>query len=506
MSNTAAAGAGQNFTIDVSDLSGSSQLKSLAGQAKPLFTFATDINAYLAKPVSNFPSTPYTLTVTGSGSWKAGSVNFGLSASAKCQVQVVSSGAVLKYAPDLESGTTVQLPASAYPNWAYVVLKLDFDIAGNLAGAGAVGALGISGKINGSTDTSVTFCHVVKARMNLQDALLEAFNEFVFPFHPECAAEMNPGDIAQVNFTGSLACNLAVSYGVANVKFSAPGVASVLDSVTKNAVGFTLPAGKIDIGATASLGYTHTDAFTAIVQKQDASTAFLYILRADKSDLTGGLKITAAVSITTPAAVTVNAAAVKNAVNQITGTGGEQAGQAATQIASGLSSKLNDWIKDAVSGGANLSATWDRQQSSAMLFKYTVNLSDAAKLASSWNDLCRGDLVKAASEGGLVPDAGSGVSHQLNKSFTIGLQFFNLFKASSVTSYFQKTYVSIQGNGDIRYMFDIGAESDITVKKAQRICLVHFTGTFDQTSAKTASHRAHRYPRSSECHVDREHD
>lgn len=474
---------GDNFTIDVSDLSASSQLQSLAGQAKPLFTFGKEIAQYLMKPISATPNGAATsITVSGSGNWNAGSIGFALSASAKCQLKIATKGAILTYAPDLESAATAKFPASDYAGFAYVVIGLDFDISRNISGSGSAGSVGISGKISGSSDTSITFCHQVASTMKLADALVETFNAFVFPFHPRCALDMQAGDLAQVNFTGCLGCSFTASYGFTSVKFSAPGTASVIESVTKNAASLKLPSGKIEIGASATLAYSHTDCFTAMVQKQDASTAFLYILRANKSDLSAGVEISAALTFTSETSLTVDSQKIQSAVNGIIGMGGDQAAQVAPQIANGLTSKLDNWVQNAVAG-SSLALTWDKQLCASMLFKYAVNLADPARLSGSWKQLCAGDLIGAASAGGLVPEAGSGISNQLNKSFTVGLQFFNLFKATSITTYFQKTYVTITETGDICYMFDIGQESEQDVRKAKKTCIVHFVGTFDQSRA-----------------------
>ena len=49
-------------------------------------------------------------------------------------------------------------------------------------------------------------------------------------------------------------------------------------SATKGNALLNLPSGKVDIGAYFSIKYTHADNFTAIVEKLDGTTAFLYLL------------------------------------------------------------------------------------------------------------------------------------------------------------------------------------------------------------------------------------
>lgn len=480
-----------NLSVSVSDLSSASHLKKLIqGEAKPVFTFGSEIAPYWNGPISNVPNqTAFSVSFEGDAKWKTSGlgINFGLSESAKCQLKVIKTGPVLTYAADLQSQPTSELPATPYAGYVYLVLSLDFQIGGNVGGSGTVQGLGISGNVKGSTDTSVVFCHSVSGSMTLSQSVEEAFEKFVFPFEPTCAKDMTAGDLAQINFNGSLGCSLDVSYGIANVGFSAPGVASALDSVTQGAARFTLPSGKIEIGADASISYTHTDDFTAIVQKQSPIDAFLYVMRAHKNDESEGLKLSAEVKITSTTSVTVDSQKLQHAINSITGVGGEQAAACATEIAQGLTNKLNDWVNDTVSKGASLGVEWDQHQAVSALFKYEVNLPDSDKLLKSWNALCAGNLRGAANLGGLIPEPGSGIAKQMSHSFTMGLHFFNLFAASTISTYFEKTYISVTPGGDLRYMFDIGKEMETDVNKSKKTCLFHFVATVDQATALTVT-------------------
>ena len=479
-----------DLSISTADLTNASQLKRLIqGSAIPTFTFGAQMAPFWSAPVQSIPNgSSAAITISGSGNWKtATNIGFALTGSAQCQLKVVTEGPVLKYAPDLASQPTSELPGTPYPGSAYIVLSLDFQISAGASASGNVNGFGISGKVQGSEDTSVVFCHLVSGRQTLRDAVEDAFGRFVFPFEPSCATDMMTGDVAQVNFNGSLGFSVDVSYGIENVSFSAPGVGSVLDSVTKGAAQFTLPSGKVDIGADATLSYTHSDDFTAVVQKLDADQAFLYLMRSHKNDAGGGLTVSATVTITNSPGVTVNAQKVQQAVNSITGIGGEQVAAASSELAQGLSGKLNAWINDTVAKGASLGLAWDRQHATSMLFKYEINLGNTALVNQSWTALCSGNLRGAVALGGLLPEPGSGISSQLSHSFTVSLQFFNLFSVSSKSIYFTKTYVTVTQNGDLRYMYDIGKGSETDLNKAKRTCLIHFTATVDEASAGTVS-------------------
>src|SRR5215469_12758425 len=107
-----------DLTIGVDDLTDASHLKSLLqGDAKPVFEFGAQLAPYWGVPIQNVPNgTSATITVSGSGSWKTKTsaktppIGFGLSGAAKCQLKVVTNGAVITYTPDLLSDATSQLP------------------------------------------------------------------------------------------------------------------------------------------------------------------------------------------------------------------------------------------------------------------------------------------------------------------------------------------------------------------------------------------------------------
>lgn len=491
MSTTSATSPSLDLAVSMDKLTNASELKKLiVGDAKPIFNFGAQIAPYWDSAVQRVPNgTSATITVSGSGEWKTSGIGIGfaLSGSAKGQLKVVTSGPVLNYAPDLKSQPTSVIPETPYPGSAYIVVSLGFEISGSATGSGNVNGLGISGNVKGSADTSVVFSHKVSGSTNLSDAIRETFETFVFALEPNCAKDMDAGDVAQTNFNGSLAFGLDVSYGIANVSFAGPGVASVLDSVTRATTQFNLPSGKLDVGADASVSYTHRDDFTAIVQKLDRNQAFLYVMRAHKNEEVEGLKLSASVTITNTPGVTINSQKLDQAVNSITGVGGELATACATDIAQGLSGKLDSWINNTVSKGAILGAEWDQQQAASMLFKYGIDLANADLVNLSWNALCGGSVRDAVSRKGLIRVEGSGISRQMSDSFTLSVQFFNLFAASDKSTYFKKTNVTVTQNGDLRYLYDIGKESDVDVNKSKDTCLIHFVATVDQTNAHTVS-------------------
>jgi hypothetical protein len=476
-----------DLALKISDLASASQLKSLLqGQAMPMFKFAAETAPYWNGPVEKMPQgTKLSFKLSQDGCWKTSTgISFGLTGSAGCALEILTSGCAINYLDNLDATSRAGLPAGDYSGSVYVKLSLSFNITGNVSGAGSVGALGISGNAKGSVGENFVFAHKIKCGTLLKDAITEACNRFVFPFQPSCAVEMAPGDVAQVTFSGCMSYSLSLSYGIDTYKFGAPSVQTVLDSCAKGMASLTLPSGTVDIGATANLGLTHSDDFSAIVEKLDANDAFLYLMRARKTDVSGGAGVGAQVTITTEPSLSVDQQKLQAGVDHFTrGLGGKQAAALCGDLQGKLNNKLGSWMNKAVQGGAGLKLAWDAEKDTTVISKYKVALGNPTVLDHSWDYFCAGNIQSAVGAGGLILEPGSGVCTNLNRSLTVCVTFFNFFHAQDVSSYFQKTKAYVTDDGNIRFLFDVGEESDSTVNETLQKARIHFVAEAESKEA-----------------------
>ena len=296
---------------------------------------------------------------------------------------------------------------------------------------------------------------------------------------------MAPGDLAEVTFSGCMCYGLNLSYGIDTYNFSAPSVSTVLPSCTKGAwpISRRCRRERSISARPASLGLTHSDDFTAIVQKLDDANAFLYLMRAHKNEVSGGVGINAQVTITAEPSLTLDSQKFQDAINRVThGLGGAKAAALCGDLQDKLNGKLDDWLNNTVKNGAGIAANFDAQSAKTLILKYQVAINDPSLLHQSWNYFCVGNIQLAVGAGGLKLDPGSGVSTTINRSLTIGVTFFNFFHAQDVTSYFQQTKVYITDTGGVRFQFDVGKEGDTTVNKALQKTRVHFVADAQATT------------------------
>lgn len=476
-----------DLAVKVSDLSSASHLRSLLeDQAKPAFLFAGEILPHWLEPVENVPAgTKLTFNLSDNASWKTKTgIGFGLTPTVKCELDVVPSGMVISYLAQVDATTNSCLPAATYAGFCYVKISVSFQIDGNVSGSGTAGAIGIAGNVKGSTAASIVFAHRVANGTTLKSAIQESFEKFVFPFQPGCANDMSAGDLAQVNFHGTFDCNLALSYGIGNYNFAAPSVVTALIRKTLSGTTLSLPSGVAPLGATGTLDYTHSDDFAAIVQKLDTSNAFLYLMRASKNDGSVSVGVAAQINFTGSSSIMVDPGKLEDTFDKLTHGYGAKISAQAKDLEQKLNTKFDDWMHNEVKDGASLKDTWDAQRSTTMLFQYKVNLGTLNLQNNSWQYFCAGNLKSAVGAGGLVLEAGAGVTDQSSRSFTIAVTFFNLFHAADVDKYFQNSSTVVTDTGNLRFHFDVGDENDKDIKGVLSKTRIHFVAA--ATSDKPA--------------------
>lgn len=472
-------GASRNtINIDVvNDLKDGSHLKSLlAKDAKAAFAIGSELARFASQPIGAAAGSNASVTISAPTSWTTTTnIRFSLAPEAGCTVGVDVTSAKFSLAESIDSSQTQDIVSGPTDGIVYVNIELDFSIAGSLSGSGTAAGIGIAGKAAGSAAATLAFCHAVDASLNTIDAVKEAFSALVFPLEPDCALRMSAGDQGRVNVDGSVSFGLDVTYGLGSFKFSAPGVAAVEQSLQKANETLTLPTVEIDAGAMASFSYTHSDHFGAIVRKTAPDAAFLYLVRSAENETVGSGAITVGVSVTGFNA-SVDRKGLAAAINKVTGTGGDKAAALAGDVQSSLVSKTNKWLSTHTAD-AGLLVELSRQTNRALLYQFAVDLTKADLTTQSWERLAAADVAGAMQVGGLKLLPGSGVGTGLKRSVSVGLHFFNFFSASSTTTYFQNADTDIGPDGSIRFLFDVGKESDSQTKSTLETSRIHFVAS-----------------------------
>ncbi|MGA3054628.1 MAG: hypothetical protein ABSD63_10515 [Candidatus Korobacteraceae bacterium] len=474
------------ITIDVTkDLKKPSDLAALfAGQAAAIFRVGSEIARYAGQPVrSAVGSAPAKLTLQGDPNWKTKSgIAFSLKADASCTIAIGNTSTKFPMAMNVDSKETTNVVAGPTAAMVYINIELDFDIKGTLSGSGNVSGIGIAGKASGSRSATLAYCQPVSAELETADAVKAAFDGLLFPFQPDCALNMPVGSIGKVNFDGTLDCELDVTYGLGNYKLSAQELGAAQSSVKVAWDKLTAPSLVANAGAKASLTYKHTDHFGVIVQKLDAKTALVYLVRSADDETGQSLGVSVGIS-TTSVSCTVDPAELKNAVKEVT-KGGSPKLQTEVEslvpdLQTSLVGKANTWLSSHKED-AGLMLSLSQQSGRTVLYAFKVDLSPGApqNLArQSWTALMSGDLRQALQIGGFKLQPGSGVADSLKRSSCIQFHFFNLFQLTTTSDFFKNSVTELAPDGSIRVFVDLGQESQFSIRSASETATIHFVAT-----------------------------
>ncbi len=399
----AATASNPTISIDVtSDLDSSSVLKTmLSGPESAIFTVFGELEKYAQQAVKQAAAAKATakLTLSRSASWTTtNGIGFSLTPAANCSISIDVASETLPVAMSIESTQTTNVAAGPTPGKAYVNIELDFSIQGSASGSGTFGGLGIAGQASGSKAARLVFCQPVDESIPTLTAIKTALSQLIFPLDPNCAGKMRPGTIAKVSFDGTFDCEVDVTYGLGDYMVSAPSLAKVQQSL-QGVVQITAASLETNAGATGSVTYSHSDHFALIVNKTDAATAMLYLVRSPENDWGASVGVTVGVT-TADASVSIDPNALQTVVEHVTGnsTLAGQVASAASQplnnLQTSLNAKLTSLVSD-LSGQAGLTVSLSRQKGHTALFAFKVNLAVADLVAKSWSALVGGSVVEA---------------------------------------------------------------------------------------------------------------
>jgi hypothetical protein len=473
------------ISIDVTkDLESISALQSmLKSQEGAIFSILGAVAKYGDQPVSEAAKAQASsqVTLNANASWKTpDGIGFTLTPQASCKVTIGNTSTAFPVAMSVDSTQTTNVSATPPQDAVYVNIDLDFGIQGSISGSGNVGGFGVEGKLSGGETATLSFCQPVDGATPTLAALQKAFSGLVFPLDPNCANAMAVGSLAKVSFDGKFNCELDVTYGWGDHKYSAPSFSKIQKS-TKNVVQISQASVDLKAGAKGSITYAHADHFGLIVTKTDAATAMLYLVRSATNDVGGSVGVNVGITTTAPQ-VTIDQSALQSAVGQVTGNNNlassvaSAAGQPVNNLTTSLNAKLKSWASD-VTGQVGLTASLDRQTSHTALFNFKVNLAAADLAAHSWSALVSGDVAKALQIQGFTLLPGSGVADSLKRSSTLQFQFFNLYSYTTTTDFFNNSHSELGADGLIHIFGDIGEEQTTTVNKVSASFRIHFVAT-----------------------------
>lgn len=469
------------------------------------------LEQYLMQPIgaiSNLPSLTGGATFDNDWSWSTpANVTLGVKAGATATISFVKNDTLFEYTDGLSDPEQVEIKTDGA---IYAKFEFAFNIGVSASGTGQVGAVGIKGSVEGGTAFTIGYYCAIDTAITMKDALVKLFSSIVLPFGEDTVIRMNAGEYLQYQFTGTLGLGLGVTYGVSGALLSGRSVAEVSQSFGNGIVtaGLKLKP-EYQVGASLDIKFDYTDTFEVFVHKISAAEAKLHLLRMDRSKLTSDLKAEIGISVSQDSNVdlSVNASAVNTSIqNYVTGRISDPATKSAAQKAVGAAldkaqTEIDKYIKDASDRANNLlhyldnkklQLEWllEQTESRTAIFTYDFKVSDTPEFRNTWTTAMKGDFrdaLQAAPAGTVTLDSGSGVADEFARRTTLSLNFFGLYKASSITNYFKSNTITYAGNGIFDVVFVTGKEFEVQSKNKSSATHLAFTAKVSEDAAGNVS-------------------
>lgn len=488
----------QAETINTGDLADAHAL-----QASTL-TLASDVfNAViLGGPISGLSDDflEGDLSASTKQQWKqtidsATSITFGVNPGAECSVIVRKAGTVFPSFPSDIKDDPVTKTINVPEGKGYVSIVFSVSLEVTAQGKFTSGNFGVSTGIDAQDTFKLANHFVFDQATPVRDAILDAFGRFELPFGPFVPTltdtthphGLNPGDIVESEFIGSLALTATLTEGFSGALLGAFGPGG-LSLSAKSPLGGVLATANptFNLGLTFEVDYTHTDAFRMVVLVQSGELELLYFKRKtddlkttigasaalnpginiDFTNQLPGLLNTAAQKLTAGAPPTV-AQDFTQGISQLVST----ATQPLTDATNELNSVVPSLMKKLPSLSVAASASFESVTENTVFGDFVF--SPLPINAAAWRLAMSGDLQSAMHQPGVQLGAGSYIEKSLTDSTTLSFAFFGL-RAQSVQQYFKDVTLTYAGSGQFQYRLKTGIDATSDVFGRQREADLYF--------------------------------
>lgn len=483
-----------NFGSQSTDLTDASDLaKFLTSNLPAELKFATDPTQSAARTLQDLGNTQVSLNFSTSKqlTWNlgtGGNVTFGFSPSASGGVSIQTSGTLFTYT--LAGGSqpvTVPVPA----NTGYVSITFNVSLGVSAGGSFSSGNVGVSANASASSTFAVAFRKAFPLTTNVVGAITQTFESFTFPFQPAGLSRVKDGDFLDYEYLGSIKAGFGVNYGVSGNLLGGRSVDEITQSFNASPLGKAVVNVKptFQAGASFAFAYDDEEVFHVILSRHPNSATLLYF-RSDSKTVTTtetlGITLNAGASFNLTS--TLPAAAGKIASSAVSSLGGNAADGLAKSIVNDASGAVQDYIDDVntkinglLSKGdgqkIQLQLQQERLTSNTALFSFEFDLTQPDAIGKGYPLAVSGDFAGAIQVAGVDLDPGSFVESLWVQSTSVLFQFFDLFKASEITQYFQDTKLVYAGNKTFQLIFKAGVKEIVSINSAENDCEVYFSAS-----------------------------
>ena len=491
-----------SITVGSRNITSVGPIKDLKSNIQSDFRLPEELESQLDQPLSALPVALRSVAIDcdAGPSWTPGNgeFTFTLSAGVKSKLAVMLPGdTLLTYADDFQTDISIGPEAPSSPKvqtvkvpagQAYVCVKLEVTIGGGISVTVPVGTVGICASVNDQNTFGNAFYRKCSPSDTLQDAIRDAFSNYVLPLHPLTLSNLDVGDYLHHDFNACLNVGLGASIGYTKILFAAQTPAGIGGAALQAGIA-ALPS----FQATASLtfSFTYTGAFEALLWKDTATTGHMHLYRSKEQDASLGLHLGVGLvsNIATGAAcITPQCGALLNKV--LPGSLGQKFAGAATDelndFATDASNKVAGWLTPVNQGQATLDIAIESTKQTFLLLDYTFDMT-ASAFAPAWKKALDGDFVAALTtpNGGVQIGVGGGLEKLYSKKTSVHLNLFGQLNAAWSDATITNTSMVYAGNNTFHLMAEEGRQQLALINNSKREIDIYFAAEADFSSGTT---------------------
>ncbi len=497
-----------NFGSKSTDLSSTADLvKFLESNGPAELKFLSDVTQFASETLQNIGNQQVSLKFSTSKQLKwnlgtNGNVTFGFSPSASAAVSIQTTGTLFTY--KLSDGSPeVAVPVPAKTGYVSITFNVSLSVSAGASFSHA--GFGVSGNASAGSTFAVSFRKAFPLTAYVVTAITQAFESFTLPFQPDGVSRIADGDFMDYEYLGSIKAGFGLSYGVSGSLLGGRSVGEINQSFNLSPFGKAVVNANpsFDLSAKFAFAYDHEDKFHVILERRSNAATLLYF-RSDSNSISTteslGIKLSAGAHFNLTSDLPDLAGKIAaSALSGVSGTTGVKAAtslvNALTNSASGELQKFVNDVNSKVNGllskgdGQTIQLQFQQEHLTAntALFSFEFDLRQPDALTKGYPLAVSGDFAGAIQVAGVALDPGSFIEHTWIQASSASFQFFDLFKFSDVTQYFQDSKLIYAGNNQFRIMFQTGVKDTITVNSAQNSCEVYFTATAPANSKATTT-------------------
>jgi len=353
-----------------------------------------------------------------------------------------------------------------------------------------VASVGVYGSVNAQNTFGNKFYRRCSPADTLQDAIREAFANYVLPLHPLTLSNLDVGDYLHHEFNASLQVGLGASIGYTKILYAAQAPANIpkLGGAIQ-ALNMALPA--FQACAALAFSFTHASTFEALLWKDNATTGHMHLYRSKAQDtsmsLHANVGFTANVA-TGAARMTQQFGGLISKV--LPGSLGEKFIGAAIDEANTFaregSAKVAGWLTPINQGKARLDIAIESTKQTFLLLDYTFDLT-APAFDAAWKKALAGDFLAAltTANGGVQFGVGGGLEKFYSKKTSVHLNLFGRLNAAWSDATISNTSMVYAGNNTFHLMAEEGRQQLALINNSKREIDIYFAAQADFSGGST---------------------